>query len=66
MLVLSAVTLTVVAGLFLLLSIDAGTFVDIPTNVLALLGISGGSYLVAKGVGSGSAGTDKKKPRSGS
>ena len=57
----------VIAGLFLLLSIEAGTFVDIPTNVLALMGISGGSYLVAKGVGGGSAGTDKsdkRKPKS--
>jgi hypothetical protein len=38
----------VIAGLFLLLSIQAGTFVDVPTNVLALLGVSAGSYLVAK------------------
>ncbi len=38
----------VIAGLFLLLSIEAGTFVDIPNNVLALLGISGGSYLISK------------------
>ena len=40
----------VVAGLFLLLSIEAGTFVEIPTNVLGLLGISSGTYLVAKAV----------------
>lgn len=40
----------VVAGLFLLLSIEAGTFVDIPTNVLALIGISGGTYVVSKAV----------------
>ena len=40
----------VVAGLFLLLSIEAGTFVDIPNNVLALIGISSGSFLVSKGV----------------
>ena len=40
----------VIAGLYLLLSIEAGTFVDIPTNVLGLLGISGGSYLVSKAV----------------
>lgn len=38
----------VVAGLFLLLSIEAGTFVDIPQNVLMLLGISGGTYVVSK------------------
>lgn len=41
----------VVAGLFLLLSIEAGTFVEVPSNVLGLLGISGGSYVVAKAVG---------------
>lgn len=41
----------VIAGLYLLLSIEAGTFVEIPTNVLGLLGISGGSYLVSKAVG---------------
>ena len=40
----------VIAGLFLLLSIEAGTFVEIPNNVLALLGISGGSFLISKGV----------------
>jgi hypothetical protein len=40
----------VVAGLFLLLSIEAGTFVDIPTNVLALIGISGGTYVVSKAI----------------
>ena len=40
----------VIAGLFLLLSIEAGTFVDVPNNVLVLLGISGGSYLVSKGM----------------
>lgn len=45
----------VIAGLYLLLSIEAGTFVDIPNNVLALLGISGGSYLVSKAVGTPSA-----------
>ena len=40
----------VIAGLFLLLSIEAGTFVDIPPNVLILLGISGGTYVVSKTV----------------
>jgi len=40
----------VIAGLYLLLSIEAGTFVDIPTNVLGLLGISGGSFLITKAV----------------
>ncbi len=40
----------VIAGLYLLLSIEAGTFVDIPSNVLYLLGISGGTYVVSKAV----------------
>jgi hypothetical protein len=40
----------VIAGLFLLLSIQAGTFVDILVNVVGLLGISGGSYLISKAV----------------
>ena len=40
----------VIAGLYLLLCIEAGTFVDIPTNVLGLLGISGGTYAVGKAV----------------
>lgn len=40
----------VIAGLFLLLSIESGSFVEIPTNVLVLLGISGGTHLIAKTV----------------
>ena len=61
----------VIAGLYLLLSIEAGTFVDIPVNVLALLGISGGSYVLSKSVSPGgalnridgdAAETGKKKP----
>jgi hypothetical protein len=38
----------VIAGLYLLLSIEAGTFVDVPANVLMLLGISGGTYVASK------------------
>lgn len=41
----------VVAGLFLLLSIEAGAFVEIPANVLGLIGISSGSYILSKQVG---------------
>jgi hypothetical protein len=40
----------VTAGLFLILSVEAGQILDIPNGVLALLGISGGSYLVSKGI----------------
>lgn len=42
----------VVAGLFLLLSVESGTFVNIPESVLTLLGISAGSYAVSKGISS--------------
>jgi hypothetical protein len=38
----------VVAGLFLMLSIEAGTFVEIPNSVLGLLGISAASFGVSK------------------
>ena len=41
----------VIAGLYLVLSLESGNFVDVPESVLALLGISGGSYLVSKGIG---------------
>jgi hypothetical protein len=51
----------VVAGLFLLLSIEAGTFVQIPQNVLWLLGISGGTYAVSKTISPKKKGDDKKK-----
>ena len=41
----------VIAGLYLVLSLEAGQFVEIPDGVLALLGISGGSFVVSKGIG---------------
>ena len=40
----------VVAGLFLILSIENGQIIELPNSVLGLLGISGGSYLVSKGL----------------
>src|SRR5262249_52982392 len=40
----------VIAGLYLMLSIEAGSLIDVPANVLALLGISGGTYLISKTV----------------
>jgi len=47
----------VVAGLFLLLSIESGTFVAVPNSVLMLLGISAGSYVVSKGITAGAKNT---------
>lgn len=41
----------VIAGLFLMLSIESGDFVEVPNTVLGLLGLSGGSYIVSKAVG---------------
>jgi hypothetical protein len=38
----------VIAGLYLVLSIECGTMVEVPSGALVLLGISGGSYLVSK------------------
>lgn len=40
----------VIAGVYLLLCIESGTFVQVPQSVLGLLGISGGSYIVSKGI----------------
>jgi hypothetical protein len=40
----------VIAGLFLLLSVESGAFVNIPDSVLMLLGISAGSYAISKGI----------------
>jgi len=44
----------VVAGLFLLLSIQHGSLVEIPGTVLGLIGISGGSYVVSKAISTAS------------
>ncbi len=41
----------VVAGVFMVLSLETGQFVEIPDGVLALIGISSGSYVVSKAVG---------------
>lgn len=38
----------VIAGLFLALSLEAGTFVEIPAGVLGLIGISSGTYVLSK------------------
>lgn len=43
----------VIAGLYLVICVESGTFVDVPPGVLVLLGISGGSYVVSKGMGKG-------------
>lgn len=40
----------VIAGLFLMLSIESGGFVAIPDSVLVLLGLSGGGFVVSKAV----------------
>jgi hypothetical protein len=43
-------TLTI-AGLYIILSIEAGTLIDVPSGALTLLGLSGGSFLISKGIG---------------
>lgn len=51
----------VVAGLFLMLSIEAGRMVDIPTNVLVLIGLSGTGFLAGKAISKPDADTPPKK-----
>lgn len=41
----------VIAGLYVILSIESGQLLDIPSSALGLLGISGGSFLISKGIG---------------
>jgi hypothetical protein len=36
--------------LYLTLCLEAGALIDIPNQVLGLLGISGGSYVISKGI----------------
>jgi hypothetical protein len=40
----------VIAGVYLVLSLEAGRFVEIPENVILLLGVSGTSYAASKGI----------------
>lgn len=40
----------VIAGLYLTLCLEAGQLIEIPNQVLGLLGISSGSYVVSKGI----------------
>lgn len=42
-------TLTI-AGLYLILCIENGALIDVPNGALGLLGISGGSFLMSKGM----------------
>lgn len=39
-----------ISGLYLTLSLSSGQLIDIPMNVVALLGVSGGSYVLSKGI----------------
>lgn len=55
----------VIAGLYLMLCIEAGSFIDIPNNVLGLLGISGGSFVVSKAVGLRKPNGEEGKPKPG-
>ena len=40
-----------IAGLYIILSIEAGTLIDVPNGALAMLGISQGSFVLSKGIG---------------
>lgn len=40
----------VIAGVYLVLCLEGGRFVEIPQNVILLLGVSGTSYAASKGI----------------
>jgi hypothetical protein len=40
----------VIAGVYLVLCLESGTFVPIPQNVILLLGVSGSTYAASKGI----------------
>lgn len=40
----------VVAGLYFLLCVEAGTLIEVPASVLGILGISASGYVLSKGV----------------
>jgi hypothetical protein len=40
----------VIAGVYLILCLETGKFVEIPQNVILLLGVSGTSYAASKGI----------------
>ncbi len=40
----------VIAGVYLVLCLESGQFVEIPQNVILLLGVSGTSYAASKGI----------------
>ena len=40
----------VIAGLYLLLCLESGSFVSVPQDTLLLLGLSSGSYVLSKGI----------------
>lgn len=40
----------VIAGVYLVLCLESGTLVQIPENVILLLGVSGGTYAASKGI----------------
>jgi hypothetical protein len=41
----------VIAGLYVILCIENGQLLEVPNSALGLLGISGGSFLISKGIG---------------
>ena len=54
-------TLTI-AGLYTVLCIESGTLIEVPGGTLALLGISGGSFLVSKKIGGPASPPAKRSP----
>jgi hypothetical protein len=54
----------VIAGVYLVLCLESGTFVPIPQNVILLLGVSGSTYAASKGIKAASDNRHSKAPDS--
>jgi hypothetical protein len=52
----------VIGGIYLVLCLESGSFVDIPQNAVILLGVSGGTYAASKGI---QAADDSSKNKNG-
>jgi hypothetical protein len=55
----------VIAGVYLVLCLEAGQFVNIPENVILLLGVSGTSYAASKGIKAAADASSRPGPGNG-
>jgi len=48
----------IIGGVYLILCLETGSLIEIPANVLGLMGISAGSYAVSKGISANTVSND--------